>query len=139
MSQALVPSAILVDPDVKEKGIEFAEQELAPDIEDSQFTAEFEKKFVRKVRAWTSPACTSDSVAPDASCQLDRLLIPAAMLLYLFSALDRGNLGNIRLLGLIGARGLSADPDGQKYALLVAMFYIGYASFSASRSTPTSI
>jgi hypothetical protein len=40
MSQALVPSAILVDPDVKEKGIEFAEQELAPDIEDSQFTAE---------------------------------------------------------------------------------------------------
>jgi hypothetical protein len=61
------------------------------------------------------------------------------MLLYLFSALDRGNLGNIRLLGLIGDRGLSADPDGQKYALLVAMFYIGYSSFSASHSSPTCI
>jgi hypothetical protein len=49
MSQVLVPSASIVDPDVKEKGMELAEQELAPDTDDPQFTPEFEKKFVRKV------------------------------------------------------------------------------------------
>lgn len=56
--------------------------------------------------------------------------MPTVMLLYLFSSLDRNNLGNMRLLGMIGPRGLPADPDGSHYSLLVSVFFIGYATLA---------
>ena len=58
--------------------------------------------------------------------------MPAIMLLYLYSSLDRGNLGNLRLLGLVGPRGYSPDPTGKKYGLLVSVFFIGYAVLGMS-------
>ncbi|EIW69702.1 hypothetical protein TREMEDRAFT_44171 [Tremella mesenterica DSM 1558] len=61
--------------------------------------------------------------------QLDRLIMPAAMLLYLFSGLDKGNLGNAKTIGMVGEEGLGADPSGSKYALLNAFYFLGYALF----------
>lgn len=54
--------------------------------------------------------------------------MPSLMLLYLFSCLDRNSLGNVKLLGMVGPRGLPADPHGSAYSLLVAVFFVGYAS-----------
>ncbi|RXK34953.1 hypothetical protein M231_07799 [Tremella mesenterica] len=55
--------------------------------------------------------------------------MPAAMLLYLFSGLDKGNLGNAKTIGMVGEEGLGADPSGSKYALLNAFYFLGYALF----------
>lgn len=56
--------------------------------------------------------------------------MPVSMALYLFSSLDRGNVGNARLMGMIGPPdGYALDPTGASYALLAAMFYIGYSVF----------
>jgi len=56
--------------------------------------------------------------------------MPCVSGLYLLSSLDRASLGNVRVLGLIGPQGLPADPTGQMYALLNAVFYIAYAGCS---------
>ena len=87
-----------------------------------------EKKLVRKVSRAVY-VCTSRV----ADFQLDRYIVPVIGGLYLFSALDRANLGNAVGLGLIGPRGLPADPHGKKYALFNAMFYVLYAICSKSR------
>ena len=86
-----------------------------------------ERKLVRKV----SDSCSCTSLVADS--QLDRYIVPVIGGLYLFSALDRANLGNAVGLGLIGPRGLPADPHGKKYALFNAMFYVLYAICSKSR------
>lgn len=83
-------------------------QEVDKNVLEEEFDAEFERKLVRK---------------------LDRLIMPAAMMLYLASGLDKGNLGNAKSIGMVGAEGLGADPTGKKYALLNAFYFIGYALF----------
>lgn len=54
------------------------------------------------------------------------------MLLYLASGLDKGNLGNAKSIGMVGAEGLGADPTGKKYALLNGFYFIGYAMWRQS-------
>ena len=59
--------------------------------------------------------------------------MPAACFLYLFSSLDKGNLGNAKSLGMVGPSekgGLGADPSGNRYALLNALYFIGYVNWS---------
>jgi hypothetical protein len=45
----------------------------------------------------------------------------------------QGNLGNAKTLGMIGASGIGADPTGSRYALLNALYFIGYVNWSQSR------
>ncbi|RSH93181.1 hypothetical protein EHS25_007534 [Saitozyma podzolica] len=82
------------------------EGDTTPPIE--EFDAKFEKRLIRK---------------------LDLLIMPAACFLYLFSSLDKGNLGNAKTLGMIGASGIGADPTGSRYALLNALYFIGYVNW----------
>ena len=57
--------------------------------------------------------------------------MPLVVLTYLFCSLDRSNLANAKTLGMV--TDIGGDPTGNNYALINAMFYIGYAPFSRSR------
>ncbi|KAI5837308.1 major facilitator superfamily domain-containing protein [Morchella snyderi] len=68
------------------------------------YDVDFEKKLVRK---------------------LDRHIIPVIMLLYLFSFLDRVNIGNARLYGLEEDLGL----QGNQYQVAVSILFVTYLLF----------
>lgn len=53
----------------------------------------------------------------------DVVIIPFAALLYLSAYLDRGNLGNAKLIGLEED---VLEDDSEKYSLALACFYITY-------------
>lgn len=59
--------------------------------------------------------------------------MPAVCILYLFSSLDKGNIGNAKTLGMVGKEGFGPDPTGKRYALLNAFYFIGYATWSEFR------
>ena len=54
--------------------------------------------------------------------------MPIIVLMYLFSSLDKSNLGNAKTLGMM--KDIGSDPDGSVYALLNSMYFIAYAPFS---------
>lgn len=108
-------------PDVGEhleKGPIDDEAEVAP----LQYDPAFVKRTMRKV----SDTCR---ILADA-CKLDLLVMPAIVIVYLFCSLDRSNLANAKTLGMVVDIG--GDPTGNNYALINAMYYIGYAPFSES-------
>lgn len=53
--------------------------------------------------------------------KLDVVILPLAMLLYLAAYLDRGNLGNAKLLGLLKG---PLKGSSEAYSLALACFYI---------------
>ncbi|KAF8911838.1 MFS general substrate transporter [Mucidula mucida] len=57
--------------------------------------------------------------------KVDLRLMPILSLLYLFSFLDRGNIGNARLQGLV----TQLDLTGNKYNIALTMFFIPYCIF----------
>lgn len=123
------PSAIAIDEDVKHMVIDEveragADEAIMPDPRE-------EKRLVRKVSEPDSLDHYT-SRAHSAYPQLDMLIMPTVAILYLLSNLDRGNLGNAQLLGLIGPRGLPLDPDGSQFGLLVSVFFIGYSVLGES-------
>jgi hypothetical protein len=61
---------------------------------------------------------------------MDILIMPIIVLMYLFSSLDKSNLGNARALGMMNDIG--KDPDGSVYALLNSLYFVAYAPFSGS-------
>ncbi|KAF9039625.1 MFS general substrate transporter [Hymenopellis radicata] len=54
--------------------------------------------------------------------KLDRRLLPILSLLYLFSFMDRGNIGNARLQGLV----TQLDLTGNQYNIALTMYFIPY-------------
>jgi MFS family permease len=56
--------------------------------------------------------------------------MPIIVFMYLFSSLDKSNLGNARTLGMMSDIG--DDPTGSVYALLNSFYFIAYAPFSTS-------
>lgn len=56
--------------------------------------------------------------------------MPIVVFMYLFSSLDKSNLGNARTLGMMSDIG--NDPTGSVYALLNSFYFIAYAPFSMS-------
>jgi len=56
--------------------------------------------------------------------------MPVIVLMYLFSSLDKSNLGNARALGMM--KDIGSDPDGSVYALLNSLYFVAYAPFSES-------
>ncbi|KAL1409732.1 hypothetical protein Q8F55_003729 [Vanrija albida] len=58
--------------------------------------------------------------------KLDLLIVPLTAMLYLSAYLDRGNIGNAKLLGLLDI--LHGDKDTQ-FSILLAAFYITYIVF----------
>ncbi|KAJ1904379.1 hypothetical protein LPJ71_004866, partial [Coemansia sp. S17] len=71
--------------------------------------------------------------------KLDLRLVPYLALLYLFNALDRGNIGNARLAGLEAGTKLS----GNDFYNALSFFYFGYTisqipnMFILKRVTPS--
>ncbi|KAJ2997237.1 hypothetical protein NUW54_g7150 [Trametes sanguinea] len=55
--------------------------------------------------------------------KIDVRLVPIAVTLYLFSNLDRGNIGNAKLEGLI----TQLDLTGGRYNVALTMFYLSYS------------
>ncbi|KAF2265117.1 MFS general substrate transporter [Lojkania enalia] len=76
----------------------------APGVSLSSFAHLDEKKILRK---------------------MDLRLIPMLALLYLLSFLDRGNIGNARIEGLVEDLGMS----GSEYNLCLTVFFFTYAAF----------
>jgi hypothetical protein len=60
--------------------------------------------------------------------QMDVVVMPLIVIMYLFSSLDKSNLGNARTLGMMNDIG--SDPKGETYALLNSMYFVAYAPFS---------
>lgn len=56
------------------------------------------------------------------------MVMPIIVLMYLFSSLDKSNLGNARTLGMMDDIG--SDPTGSVYALLNSLYFVAYAPFS---------
>ena len=44
--------------------------------------------------------------------------------------IDKGNLGNAKILGLV--KDFGGDPSGSRYALLNGTYFIGYVAFRES-------
>ncbi|BEJ00154.1 hypothetical protein CcaverHIS631_0500110 [Cutaneotrichosporon cavernicola] len=59
--------------------------------------------------------------------KLDLILIPFAMMLYMSAYLDRGNLGNARLMGLESDTLENSDTN---YSIALVCFYISYIVFA---------
>jgi len=57
--------------------------------------------------------------------KIDRRLMPILALLYLFSFLDRGNIGNAKLQGLT----TQLDLTGNEYNIALTMYFIPYCLF----------
>ncbi|KAI0649776.1 MFS general substrate transporter [Trametes meyenii] len=58
--------------------------------------------------------------------KIDVRLIPIATLLYLVSYVDRGNIGNAKLQGLL----TQLDLTGQRYNIALTMYYLSYSIFN---------
>ncbi|KAI0356824.1 MFS general substrate transporter [Trametes cingulata] len=58
--------------------------------------------------------------------KIDMRLIPIMTLLYLVSYIDRGNIGNAKLQGLL----TQLDLNGQRYNIALTMFYLFYCIFN---------
>ncbi|KAI0672087.1 MFS general substrate transporter [Trametes maxima] len=58
--------------------------------------------------------------------KIDVRLIPIATILYLVSYVDRGNIGNAKLQGLI----TQLDLSGQRYNIALTMYYLSYSIFN---------
>ncbi|KAI8996646.1 MFS general substrate transporter [Trametes punicea] len=58
--------------------------------------------------------------------KIDMRLIPIATVLYLVSYLDRGNIGNAKLQGLL----TQLDMNGARYNIALTMFYLSYCIFN---------
>ncbi|KAI0356825.1 MFS general substrate transporter [Trametes cingulata] len=58
--------------------------------------------------------------------KIDRRLIPTMTLLYLVSFLDRGNIGNAKLQGLL----VQLNLTGEKYTIALTMYYLFYCIFN---------
>ncbi|KAH9846723.1 MFS general substrate transporter [Lenzites betulinus] len=58
--------------------------------------------------------------------KIDTRLIPVATLLYLVSYLDRGNIGNAKLQGLL----TQLDLTGTRYNIALSMYYLFYLLFN---------
>ncbi|KAI0325818.1 MFS general substrate transporter [Cubamyces sp. BRFM 1775] len=59
--------------------------------------------------------------------KVDMRLVPIAAALYLVSYLDRGNIGNAKLQGLLTQLDLSSN----RYSIALTMFYLGYCVFTS--------
>ncbi|KAI0281818.1 MFS general substrate transporter [Russula aff. rugulosa BPL654] len=57
--------------------------------------------------------------------KLDRRILPITCLMYLFSYLDRSNLGNARLQGL-AKDVLGGDPSGKRFDWVNSIFFLSY-------------
>ncbi|KAL7284829.1 hypothetical protein ACG7TL_002142 [Trametes sanguinea] len=64
--------------------------------------------------------------------KIDMRLVPIAVTLYLFSNLDRGNIGNAKLEGLI----TQLDLTGGRYNVALTMFYLSYSLFNVPAKQP---
>ena len=62
--------------------------------------------------------------------KLDILILPLAMLLYLSAYLDRGNLGNAKLMGLLDD---VLDGDSQKFSLALTCFFSTFPLWRSER------
>ncbi|KAI0816842.1 MFS general substrate transporter [Trametes gibbosa] len=58
--------------------------------------------------------------------KIDMRLVPVATLLYLVSYLDRGNIGNAKLQGLL----TQLDLTGARYNIALTMYYLSYLLFN---------
>jgi hypothetical protein len=65
------------------------------------------------------------------------MVMPIIVLMYLFSSLDKSNLGNARTLGMMDDIG--SDPTGSTYALLNSLYFVAYAPFSKLVCSPSRI
>ncbi|POY73511.1 hypothetical protein BMF94_3448 [Rhodotorula taiwanensis] len=77
-----------------------------PSVPAFEYTAEEEQRVLRKV---------------------DWALLPGLTLLYLLSFLDRSNIGNAKLLGLMKDIGLAQNPAA--YNTSLALYFLGYVLF----------
>ncbi|KAH9903171.1 MFS general substrate transporter [Cubamyces lactineus] len=59
--------------------------------------------------------------------KVDMRLVPIATALYLVSYLDRGNIGNAKLQGLLTQLSLTSN----RYSIALTMFYLGYCIFTS--------
>ncbi|KAF4629285.1 hypothetical protein G7Y89_g8861 [Cudoniella acicularis] len=59
--------------------------------------------------------------------KLDFRILPVMFLLYLFSYLDRSNVGNAKIAGM--SKDLKLSANGNDYAWLLTIFYIAYIVF----------
>jgi len=68
-----------------------------------------------------------DKAAERALCRkLDFRLLPVLAIMYLFNALDKGNLGNAKTAGLERDLGFK----GNQYNIILSVFYIPYVLFA---------
>lgn len=99
---------------------------LSPDDADfyNNFTPEKRKKVLRKVSrklAAPSPATSSDK----ATSQVDIRLVPMLAVLYLIAHIDRANIGNAKIEGMVEELGMT----GVQYNTILAVFFIPYVLF----------
>ncbi|TFK49127.1 MFS general substrate transporter [Heliocybe sulcata] len=83
---------------------------------------------VAQVRERAAPKDAGDEVSPEERRlvrKLDRRILPFACLMYLFSYLDRTNLGNARLQGLPQDT-LHGDPTGTLFDWVNSAFFFSY-------------
>ncbi|OJT03629.1 hypothetical protein TRAPUB_5657 [Trametes pubescens] len=99
-----------------------------------------EKKMADDAEAMISEArplsCGEDGLPPPPAYtaeeerrlwrKIDMRIIPIATLMYLVSYLDRGNIGNAKLQGLLTQLNLS----GERYNIALTMFYLFYLIFT---------
>ncbi|GAA5903872.1 hypothetical protein JCM6882_001336 [Rhodosporidiobolus microsporus] len=78
----------------------------SPALEKVDYTEEEERRVVRKV---------------------DWALLPGLTFLYLLSFLDRSNIGNAKLYGMIDDIGLASKPES--YNTSLALYFLGYVLF----------
>lgn len=91
-----------MDPDKKQEGTtSFEMEEAARDLSEVQVDTIAERQLLRNLDIW---------------------IIPPVMLLYLFSFIDRVNIGNARLYGMEEDLGLTGD----QYQIAVSILFATY-------------
>ncbi|KAJ3018784.1 hypothetical protein NUW54_g250 [Trametes sanguinea] len=105
------------------------------DLDDAPLTTDAEKGEVElaEVLPVLAAGLQSASIPPPSELtpeeekrlwrKIDVRLVPIAVTLYLFSNLDRGNIGNAKLEGLI----TQLDLTGGRYNVALTMFYLSYS------------
>lgn len=75
---------------------------------------------------WTGEGVDTSSVVPQKTLnKMDRKLIPMLAILYLLSFLDRGNIGNAKIQGML----TDLKMSGTEYNLCATVFFFTYCVF----------
>lgn len=78
-----------------------------------------EKQTVEHIDGSVKEGISDASLRRRIVWKLDRRILPALFILFLFSFLDRTNIGNAKVLGLASDLGLSAD----QYSNVLAIYF----------------